>query len=259
MCRRLRESVLGAAIVNARVLRVAVTRPQSISEVETGAVGARIDSVTRRGKHILIHLSNQTILHVHLRMTGNLYALADVRFRSVFVRAYFELHDGRALVFEDQRLLGKIHLLRADELDEVLEGLGPEPSQMTPAEFAAQAKRARKLIKVFLMDQTRVSGLGNIYAAEALFRARMHPAKLASSLSLPRLRALHRVCVDVLAEAMDLVYPAYAEPGRYAEGESFPVNVYDREGEPCVVCATPIRRIPHGGRSTYFCPKCQRI
>ena len=129
---------------------------------------------------------------------------------------------------------------------------------MTAAEFAAQAKRARKPIKVFLMDQTQVSGLGNIYAAEALFRARIHPAKLASSLSLPRLRALHQVCVDVLAEAMESVYTAYAEPGRYAEGESFPVKVYDREAEPCVVCETPIRRIPQGGRSTYFCPKCQR-
>ena len=120
------------------------------------------------------------------------------------------------------------------------------------------AKKARKPIKLFLMDQTRVSGLGNIYAAEALFRARLNPRKFASAFSLPRLRVLHQVCVDVLEEAKDSVYAAYAEPGRFAKGEAFPVRVYDREGEACFTCQTPIRRIPQGGRSTYFCPTCQR-
>ena len=256
MCRRLRESVLGATIVNARVLRDSVTRPQAVAEVELGVTDKRIDAVTRRGKHILIHLSNQSILHVHLRMTGNLYAIPDVRFRSVFTRAYFELSDGRGLVFEDSRVLGKIHLRADGELD--LAGVGPEPSEMTSVEFAAAAKRARKAIKVFLLDQKRVSGLGNIYAAEALFRAGIHPAKLGSSLSLARLRALHQVCVDVLAEAIESSYAAYAVPGQFTEGESFDVKVYDREGEPCVTCESPIQRIPQGGRSTYFCGKCQR-
>ena len=258
VCRRLRESVLGATIVNARVLRPSVTRPQSPEEVESAVADGRIESVMRRGKHILIYLNRDRILHVHLRMTGNLYAIPDVRFRSLFVRAYFELSDGRTLVFDDSRTLGKIHLRTAAELDGALQDVGPEPSQLIAEEFAAAAKRARKPIKLFLMDQKRVSGLGNIYAAEALFRARIHPAKLASALSLARLRALHQVCVDVLAEAMDSSYAAYAEPGRFAEGESFPVAVYDREGEPCLTCGAAIRRIPQGGRSTYFCFKCQR-
>ena len=258
MCRRLRESVLGSTIVNARVLRPSVTRPQSPEEVESAVADGRIESVMRRGKHILIYLNLDRILHVHLRMTGNLYAIPDVRFRSLFVRAYFELSDGRALVFDDSRALGKIHLRTVAELAGALKDIGPEPSQLIAEEFVAAAKRARKPIKLFLMDQKRVSGLGNIYTAEALFRARVHPSKLASALGLARLRALHQVCVAVLDEAMDSSYAAYAEPGRFVEGESFPVAVYDREGEACFNCQTAIRRIPQGGRSTYFCPKCQR-
>ena len=240
------------------MLRPSVTRPQLPAAVEGGAAEARIDAVTRRGKHILIHLSNGNVLHVHLRMTGNLYAVADVQFRSVAIRAYFELNDGRGLVFDDSRLLGKIHLRKEGELDGALEHVGPEPRELTAEVFATAAKRARKPIKLFLMDQKHVSGLGNIYAAESLFRARINPRKLGSALSLPRLRTLHQMCVDVLAEAMDSVYRSYASPGHFSEGGSFPAQVYDREGEPCFVCDTPIRRIPQGGRSTYFCPKCQR-
>jgi formamidopyrimidine-DNA glycosylase len=240
------------------VLRPATTRPQTGAFIEKRVADARIEGVTRRGKHILIELSAGRVLHVHLRMTGNLYTIPDVRLRSVFVRAYFELDDGRALVFEDPRVLGKIHLHKADEMEALLKGVGLEPAEMTAAEFAAMAKKVRKPVKLLLLDQKRVSGLGNIYAAEALFRAKIHPKKLASSLSNARLLRLHRACVEVLADAMDSVYPVYAEPGRYAEGETFPVMVYDREGEPCYTCSTPIRRIPQGGRSTYFCPHCQR-
>ena len=258
MCRRLRESVLGATILNARILRDSVTCPQLPADVEIGVTGGRIDKIARRGKHILIHLSNQSILHVHLRMTGNLYAIPDVRLRSVFVRAYFELNDGRGLVFDDSRVLGKVRLRTAAELVKELEEVGPEPSEMTAAAFATLAKKARKPIKLFLLDQKPVSGLGNIYAAEALFRAGINPKKSASALSLTRLKALHQSCVEVLAEAMESSYAAYALPGQFAEGESFPVQVYDREGKPCLTCQTPIKRIPQAGRSTYFCPKCQR-
>jgi formamidopyrimidine-DNA glycosylase len=254
----LRESVVGAAIVNSRILKPSVTRPQKPEEVEGKAADRRIASIGRRGKHILIHLRGGGALHVHLRMTGNLFVIPDVRLRSVYVRAYFELNDGRGLVFEDPRLLGKIHWLEPAAVEELLERVGPEPSQITADEFAAMAKKARKPVKLFLLDQTRISGLGNIYAAESLFRAKIHPARLASSLSLARLRKLHQACVNVLAEAMHSVYPVYADPGRFGEDEWFPVAVYDREGEECPVCGTSVKRIPQGGRSTYFCPKCQR-
>jgi formamidopyrimidine-DNA glycosylase len=258
VCRRLRESIVGATIVHARILRPSVTRPQTPAQLTKRVADARIESVTRRGKHILIHMSDESTLHVHLRMTGNLFVIPDIRLRTVFIRAYFELADGRALVFEDPRLLGKIHLHKTAELESLLRHVGLEPSQMTADQFAAAAKKARKAIKLFLMDQKHVSGLGNIYAAESLFRAGIHPAKLGSSLSLPRLRKLHQACVSVLADAMDSVYPVYADPGRFADDEWFPVAVYDREGDPCNVCATAIRRIPQGGRSTYFCPRCQK-
>jgi formamidopyrimidine-DNA glycosylase len=258
VCRRLRASISGATIVTARILRPSVTRPQTPVHVESGVADARIESVERRGKHILIHLNNGSALHVHLRMTGNLYVIPDVNLRTVYIRAYFELNDGRGLVFEDPRLLGKIHLRKESELKALFAKVGPEPSKMTADEFAAVAKKARKPLKLFLLDQKHVSGLGNIYAAESLFRAKINPARLASSLSAARLRKLHQACVDVLADAMDSVYPVYADPGHFGEDEWFPVAVYDREGEPCPVCKTPIRRIPQGGRSTYYCPHCQR-
>jgi formamidopyrimidine-DNA glycosylase len=108
------------------------------------------------------------------------------------------------------------------------------------------------------MDQSKIAGLGNIYAAEALFQARIHPAKATNSISKPKLQALHGVIVRMLEDAKESAYRAYTEPGYFAEGESFPVAVYDREGEACFTCNRKIRRIPQGGRSTYFCPGCQR-
>jgi formamidopyrimidine-DNA glycosylase len=108
------------------------------------------------------------------------------------------------------------------------------------------------------MDQSKVAGLGNIYAAEALFRSGIHPEKPMGEISGPRLAKLHQSAVEVLEEAKASAYRAYTEPGYFAEGESFPVAVYDREGEPCNTCGRKIKRIPQGGRSTYFCPRCQR-
>ena len=121
----------------------------------------------------------------------------------------------------------------AAELERLLSDVGPEPSQMTADEFARMAKKARKPIKLLLLDQKRVSGLGNIYAAEALFRAKVNPKKLASTLSLPRLRSLHQCSVDTLAEAMDSVYYVYADPGHITDAESLRIAVYEREGEAC--------------------------
>ena len=260
VCRKLRRDVLGAGIVQLRVERDSVTRPQEPALLQQEAAGRTIEGVERRGKNILLHLSGERVLHVHLRMTGNLYVVSDVRFRPALARLWMELEGGRGLIFEDSRVLGKVHLHRVAELDRVLRDVGVEPlsSAFTFDYFRNLAKASGQPSKIFLMDQRRVAGLGNIYAAEALFRAGVNPRKAMRRVTAAKLSRLYEVIGEVLREAMDSAAAAYEEPGRIAEGESFPCAVYDREGEPCLVCGRPIRRIAQGGRSTYYCPGCQR-
>jgi formamidopyrimidine-DNA glycosylase len=187
-----------------------------------------IERVERRAKNILLHLSGGLCARVHLRMTGNLYLIPDVRFRPVHARMVCELEDGRGLILDDPRLLGRIHLHPAAALSELLGALGPEPlsPDFTPAWLGQAARRSRKPAKLFLMDQTRVAGLGNIYAAEALFAAGIHPGRIMSSLSARRVQALHSAIVAVLSDALQSALRAYSGPGVFNEAEEFPAAVY---------------------------------
>jgi formamidopyrimidine-DNA glycosylase len=260
VCRKLRREALGACIAAARVLRAATTRPLKPRRVESLAAGRIIETVERRGKNILIGLSGGLWVRIHLRMTGNLYVIPDVRFRPASTRAYFELEGGRGLVFDDPRALGRLHLHTAAEAARLMEDLGPEPlsPEFTLAALAAAARRSRKPAKLFLMDQQHVAGLGNIYAAEALFRAGIHPVRPMNHIAPPRLALLHSAIVEVLKEAVHWAVNSYGRPGKFSEAEDFPLAVYGREGEPCITCGRKVRRIPQGGRSTYYCPGCQR-
>lgn len=260
VCRRLRASVLGARIVQLRVVRPGIVRPQTVTAVENGAADAVIEAVERRGKHILIRLSGERLLHVHLRMTGNLVAIPDVRFRGPGARVWMELSDGRGLVYEDPRALGKVHLRRVAELDGLLKDVGVEPLSDTfdATYFRNAARRSQKPAKIFLMDQKCVAGLGNIYAAEALWRAKIHPSRPMAKLKGIRVDGLHQTIREVMTEAMESASAAYAEAGGFSTEEWFVCNVYDREGLDCPRCGRKIKRIPQGGRSTYYCPGCQR-
>ena len=236
-----------------------MSRPQDPVAIEKQLAGAKITNVRRIGKHILVDLDARRTLHVHLRMTGNLYTIPDIRFLTATTRAWIELQNGSGIVFDDPRALGKMQVHPTSDLESALAStVGPEPHEITAAEFAALAKRTRKPAKLLLMDQTKIAGLGNIYAAEALFEAKLDPAKLASTISKPKLERLHAIIVKMLEDAKESAYRAYTEPGYFAEGESFPVQVYDREGQPCYACQRPIKRMPQGGRSTYYCSGCQR-
>lgn len=254
VCRKLRRDAVGACITEARLLRKPNRR------LERSVAGREITQVARRGKNILLALGDDLTLRVHLRMTGNLYVVDDARLYSADVRAWFRFEDGRALVLEDPRALGVIELLRRRELSSLLESLGPEPlsEEFSYEAFAALARQSRQPAKVFLMDQSRVAGLGNIYAAEALHRARVHPAKPMNRLSARKLSALHKTIVDVLVDAVQSACIAYAGPGRFEARETFTLAAYGREGEPCPACGRRIRRMMQAGRSTYYCPGCQR-
>jgi formamidopyrimidine-DNA glycosylase len=142
----------------------------------------------------------------------------------------------------------------------LVKSLGPEPlsSEFTAAALINACRQSRKSAKLFLMDQRQVAGLGNIYASEALFHAHIHPATPVNRLRRSKLEALHAAIIAVLRNAVKSATIAYARPGRFQEAEEFHPAVYDKEGERCRVCGRKIRRLVQGGRSTYYCPGCQR-
>ncbi len=257
--RRLRRQTRGAVIAEARVERPRSVEPQTAETVESLAAGASIKTVKRRGKQVLIRLSNGLTIRIHLGMTGDVYVVDDYRFRPVFARVWFRLVSDRGLIFEDARVLGHLNIYTDAELAQVLDPLGVEPlsAEFTPALLQQLAAGSRQPVKVFLMDQTKVAGLGNIYAAEALFAARIDPSRRAGSLRKTRIARLHAAIIQILSEAIDSTATAYSRPGAFSEGESFTPQVYGHEGEPCVLCRRRIRRIQQGGRSTYYCPGCQ--
>jgi formamidopyrimidine-DNA glycosylase len=260
VCRKLRRQAVDSTIARAVITRPSLTKPAPPEAIVEAIGGRRIVSIGRRAKNIFLHLDDGHAIHVHLRMTGNLYVVPDHRFRNAYARAWCEFTDGRGLVFEDSRALGTMRLLDAAALDALDRSHGPEPldRRFTAAAFAAIAESSRQPAKLFLLDQTKIAGLGNIYAAEALFAAGIDPRAPIGRVRRSKLDALHAAIVDILRRAVKSAMKAYNQPGRLGEAEEFPLLVYDREGQPCVTCERSIRRMTQGGRSTYFCPACQR-
>lgn len=255
VCRKLRDVVVGLRIEGIQVFRCAT------DAVAEAAAGRDIQAVERRGKHILLRLSGGVTLHTHLRMSGNLFAIPDWRFHLAEARVLIQLRGGSGIVLEDGRALARMDAAADEKINKRMnEELGPEPlgADFTVTRFQAMAKLSRQPAKLFLMDQSNVAGLGNIYAAEVLFRAGVHPRKPVNRLSMPRVARLHGSIVRVLEDALKSAVAAYSGPGSFHSEETFEMRVYDREGEPCTICERRIRRIPQGGRSTYYCPGCQR-
>lgn len=192
-------------------------------------------------------------------MTGNLW-VDDPRNRPAGMRAWLTLDDGREIVFEDSRLFGRMELLDAKAFAAFDRSLGVEPlsDAFTPEVLVEAAARSRKPAKVFLLDQNVIVGLGNIWAAESLFAARVNPLAPMNRLSRRKLDALHAAIRDVLGAALKSAYREYSAPRLTLESEGYGVAVYNRFGQPCHRCGGRIARISQAGRSTYFCPRCQR-
>ena len=245
--------VLRAAIAGRRIVRVRVLHPSLRRKLPPSAqrrlAGRVVQHVVRRGKHQVLHLDDGAALVAHFRMTGD-WAVGRVDDpRERYARAELELDDGTRVTLADSRALATLTL--ADDPADVLPALGPEPDDpsLTPASLAASLARRRGAIKPALLDQRIIAGVGNIYAAEALWRARIDPRTPARSLGAARLGRLIGAIRTVLRRA-----PA----GRYQTDVSVSRwNVYDREGLTCRRCGGTVKRIVQAGRSTYFCPKCQ--
>ena len=240
----LRRHVVGRTIASLDVHHAALRR--RITPAQRRSVrGARITGVRRRGKHQLIDLADGRVLHAHFRMTGD-WAVGRAAQDARYPRATIQLDDGTAVVLDDPRALSTIVLVRAGE--DSISGLGPDAddSSVTAAWLRERFAKRRAPIKVVLLDQAVLSGIGNIYASESLWSSRIDPRRAANDLTAVEVRQLLKDIRKVLHRASG---------ARYAEGGRF--NVYDREGKKCKRCGSPIERIPQAGRSTYFCPTCQ--
>lgn len=259
--RQLARTLPGATIRAVEVLRPDLIDGESAETFARGVEGRCVESVTRRAKNIVIDTGGEFLL-VNLGMTGRLFiSQPDSAITHPGVR--FALEDGRELLYHDVRRFGRLWRMSPEEWRAWEGSLGVEP---LTDDFSAKwlydaSRRSRVAIKVWLMDQKRVVGVGNIYASEALFRSRVDPRTPADELTRPQAKRIREAVREVLQESIDfrgttlLDYrDASGEPGAF----SLRLRVYDREGEPCVVCHRPIRRLVQGGRSTFFCAHCQR-
>jgi len=264
--RGLRRAVLGQ-----RILAVDVNLPRLLAGVSSATFkrklrGARIDAINRRGKYILFELDSLDVLLVHLRMTGKFLCIGSEQALPPYSHVVFYLDDDRRLVFADMRQFGRMRLLPLKKLPTLpqIEALAPEPftDAFSFDYFWQTLSKSRRGLKQLLLDQTRILGLGNIYASEALFLARISPLKAADRLSKARAIKLHQAIRDILQEAIDagstLRIDLTDGVGSYFGTTERFWRVYERAGEPCVNCGTKIKRVVQGGRSTYYCPKCQQ-
>ena len=222
--------------------------------------GARVMSLRRRAKYGLIDTDRDDTLVFHLGMSGRWRI--DPSEIEKHDHLLLETDDGRRLALNDPRRFGSLDLVRTDDLDSwpAFASLGPEPLDLTPEDLRRRLAGRVAPIKLLLLDQRIVAGLGNIYVCEALFRAGIHPKPAGGSVSLERLKRLVPAIHDVLAEAIAVggsTLRDFASPDGELGYFSKSFSVYDREGAPCA-CGGSVRRIVQGGRSTFYCASCQR-
>lgn len=243
-----------------RIERIVHADPGRYRDTER-AEGRRVLGIGRRGKFLLFELEGAWLLVVHLGMSGG-FRLA----KTPHTRVVFELED-RTLYFHDPRRFGRIWAIPEAERCRVplLCRLGPEPwdPAFTPEYLWRRLKASRRPVKAILLDQTVVAGLGNIYADEALFRAGVRPTRRGHRIRRAEAERLHGAIPRVLEEAIQaggstLKDQSYRRPDDRIGYFQLKLSVYGREGEPCPVCGTPIRRTVIQGRSAYYCPRCQR-
>jgi formamidopyrimidine-DNA glycosylase len=270
--RGLQKSVLGRKILSVWIGKSDfIDNPAEFTRLS----GQKIAAIERFGKFMLLRLANgedaaaaalndaanQTAsLLVHLGMTGQLApSAAEIPFDK-HTHVSFTLDDGRELRYTDPRRFGRMAYLTAELLAKEVAGAGAEPLEVSAAEFVERVRSRNSRIKALLLDQSVFRGVGNIYADESLWRAKIHPARVGAKLSVKEAETLRRVLQEILNRAIVMrgssisdFLDANGEPGEYQRHH----RAYGREGKPCYRCRTPIRRVIVAGRSSYFCPKCQ--
>jgi formamidopyrimidine-DNA glycosylase len=263
--RGLRRTVSGRLVESVQVLHDDVLRVPP-ARFRRCVSGRTIHEVRRRGKNVVFRLSGDHVLLVNLGMTGRLLTLAPTGVGAAFPPTHpalrFKLGGGSTLVFDDVRRFGTVECLSDAEWSARDETLGPEPlaDAFTPAGLARQLARSRSPIRSWLLDQRNVAGVGNIYANEALWRARIHPRRPANQLGRADAKRLHAALRDVLTMAIEAQGTTLRDY-RTSDGESggfgISLSVYGRQGSPCPRCGSSVERLVFGNRSAFLCPRCQ--
>ena len=253
----LRAALLGQSIAGVRVLD-----PKLDHLAGADLAGRRLLRIERRGKYINCRLSDDRVLQLHLMMSGRLLLRAAADPPDRFARALFDLEDGRQLRFCDSRRFGRAAVLSPAQYRAFDARLGPEPlgRGFSARRLGERLAGRRAALKTALLDQRVLAGVGNIYADEALYRARIDPLRPAGSLDVPALRRLHRALRHVLRASLRLggtTFGIYANAAGDAGAFQRMLRVFRRTGEPCPRCRTAIRRLVVGGRATHYCPRCQ--
>jgi len=235
-----------------------------LPEFQKEMPGQVIQSIGRRGKYLLFYLSDKVLIS-HLRMEGKYFYYPDQVPERKHAHVLIHFEDGGTLVYEDVRKFGTMELLASELLEAyfVSKKLGPEPTEQDfdLEIFRGALKKSKKPIKSHLLYQTLVTGLGNIYVDEVLWRAKVHPSRTSNSLSTQEARKVHDEIIKVLGEAVEkggstirTYTNAFGDDGTMQEFH----QVYDKTGQACSRCGAIIEKIQLGGRGTHFCPKCQR-
>jgi len=250
--------VMGQSFTQVTILDTELVCGGSADEVRRGLIGQKVESLERRGKYLVFHLSNDRSLIIHLRMTGVL--LLNPKGVDHYARAVFHFSNGHRLVLSDQRRLGLIWLV--DDANTVVGKLGPEPldESFTPDILGQRLSRHHIPVKAALLDQCIVAGIGNMYADEALFAARIHPLRKADALSPEEVQTLFHCIRRVLGAAIGskgASVDTYVRPEGELGTAHFDFKVAHKGGEPCPICGSTIKRVLVQNRGTCFCPRCQ--
>lgn len=240
---------------------VTVTWPNSVKtpipELEGRLIGQRIEAITRRGKYLQFHLSGGDTLIIHLKMSGDLLVEPAGEPRHPHVRTIFGLDNGCELRFKDMRKFGRVYLV--DDPQKVTGKLGPEPlaADFKVEDFKALFQRRRGRLKPLLLNQEFIAGVGNIYADESCFLAGIDPRRPVDTLSATELEKLYHAIRRALTQGVTFKGASLDDIYRGGEFQNH-FQVHARQNQACFNCGSPIRRVVLGGRSTYFCPQCQR-
>ena len=263
--RTLEPKLIGQRILSLDVRRPDVLKHPGPSEFIQAVTGQQVECLSRRGKYLRIHMHSDSLLVVHLRMTGRLICLAPSVEENVHTHVIFHLDSGDELRFSDVRRFGGLWFLQPGELDTYtgMSKLGPEPfgEEFSSEYLLAAIHRRRCSIKQILLDQTVVAGLGNIYCDEVLFSAGIRPDRSGHTLTLEECSTLVESVRQVLTEAIQHRGTTFSDflDGNGQAGENYPfLLAYQHGGHPCPRCGTIMEKVRIGGRSTCFCPACQR-
>src|SRR5919204_3570846 len=262
----LEPALVGRRFDSVEILDARLTRPLEPAEVAAELEGERVAAVERRGKYLVVRFESGLVLLIHLRMTGTfVHSRAAPPVEEPHRRAVVRLDDGSDVIYRDVRRFGTWLVLCQDELEPYFAArLGSEPlaRAFSARRLAEHLQRRRAPIKAALLDQRTLAGMGNIYADEALWRARIHPRRPAGELSDAEIAALVKgvkaaLRAGIARQGASLRDYSTPDGRRGRMQERF--RVYGRDGEPCFRCGTPIEKIRAGGRGTWYCPTCQRL